>query len=90
MPTVEFTNKLTRFFPDLRPIDIEADTVAAAVDALDRTHPGLGAYLVDETGALRKHVNIFINDAWLRDRRALTDPLRPDDRLLVMQALSGG
>jgi sulfur-carrier protein len=90
MPTVEFTSKLNRFFPDLKPIPIDAATVSEAIRALDETHPGLAAYLVDETGALRRHVNLFINNAWLRDRQTLSDPLEPGDRLLVMQALSGG
>ncbi len=90
MPTVEFTAKLNRYFPDLGPLTVKAETVAQAVRAVDEAHPGLAAYVIDERGALRQHVNIFINDDWLRDRRTLSDRVRPNDRLLIMQALSGG
>jgi molybdopterin converting factor small subunit len=47
-------------------------------------------YLVDERGRLRKHVNIFIGDAMVRDRAALSDPIADDAEVFIFQALSGG
>jgi hypothetical protein len=60
------------------------------VAALDEIHPGMGSYLVDDHGALRRHVNIFVNEELVKDRTRLKDPVRPGDRVFVMQALSGG
>ena len=62
MAHVKFTPNLTRFFPDLRACDIDATTVADIVTAVDQRWRGLGDYIVDEQGALRKHVNIFVGD----------------------------
>jgi molybdopterin converting factor small subunit len=90
MVYVRFTSGLRRFFPDLREITLEAATVADLVAALDRYHPGLSAYIVDERGTLRKHVNIFVNDSMIQDRQALSDTLAADSRVFVVQALSGG
>ena len=45
---------------------------------------------MDDHGALRKHVNIFINDELLDDRETLRDEVTDKDRVFVMQALSGG
>ncbi|NCF69049.1 MAG: molybdenum cofactor biosynthesis protein MoaD [Chloroflexi bacterium] len=93
MATVRFTKHLIRFFPDLAnqsTIEAQGDTVAGVVAALDEQYPGLAAYVVDEQGALRKHVNIFLDDELIHDRQKLQDPVTADDRIYIFQALSGG
>lgn len=90
MPIVRFTPNLKRFYPDLRPTQVEAGTVAEIVHALEALFPGLPAYIVDEHGALRHHVNIFIGNEHAEDRKRLSDPVQPDDEVYILQALSGG
>lgn len=90
MPTIQFTYALKRFYPDLNQLEIEADTVDAAVDAVDQHYPGIKAYLLDDQGRLRKHVNIFVDGTLIEDRTTLTDQLTPDCEVYIMQALSGG
>ncbi|MCB9740845.1 MAG: MoaD/ThiS family protein [Deltaproteobacteria bacterium] len=86
------TRHLFAFFPALegQQICVEAATVAEAVAALEAMAPGIAHYLIDETGRLRPHVNAFIGNAMIRDRRRLTDPLAPGDKLSILQSLSGG
>jgi molybdopterin converting factor small subunit len=88
--TVRFTRHLRLHFPDLRDGDFEAGTLAELVRALDGRWPGLAGYLVDERGALRKHVNVFVNGELLEDRAGLGDRIAAGDEVFVMQALSGG
>lgn len=91
MVRVRFTNHLQRFFPGLQKIEeVEAETVAGVVAALDERFPGLRDYLVDDHGALRPHVNVFIGDELIRDRETLEDTVGEGDQLYVFQALSGG
>ncbi|MCC6803450.1 MAG: MoaD/ThiS family protein [Anaerolineae bacterium] len=91
MAKVRFTSHLKRFFPDLTNGEMVAgNTVADVVAALDIRHPGLGSYLVDERGALRKHVNIFIGDTLVRDPQRLQDPVGDETLVYIFQALSGG
>ncbi len=92
MVEVVLTRHLFLYFPDLadRPLHVEATTVAAAIDALDALAPGIANYLRDETGRLRPHVSAFIGSERIRDRRTLSDQLQPNDRLSLLQALSGG
>jgi hypothetical protein len=47
-------------------------------------------YVLDERGNLRKHVCIFADGTRLPNARALAQSIRPDSKLYVMQALSGG
>ncbi|MCW8140680.1 MAG: MoaD/ThiS family protein [Planctomycetota bacterium] len=90
MPRVQFTRHLARYFPALRDGDFDGATLAEVVAAIDRAHPGLGGYVLDDRGAVRKHVNVFIGDDLLRDRARLDEPLPPGVTVSIFQALSGG
>lgn len=90
MPTIKFTSNLKRFFPDLSPIEAECVTVKEAVEVIEQNYSGLKDYIVDETGSLRKHVNIFIGNQLIKDRVKLQDAIKAGDEIYVMQALSGG
>jgi len=91
MVQVRFTRHLSRYFPDLADREeVSGSTVAEVVAALDDRHPGLGAYIVDERGSLRRHVNIFLGQEMVHDRMNLLDPVKDGDQLYIFQALSGG
>ena len=90
MAHVAFTRHLQRFFPSLTECEVPATTVREVIVELDRLHPGLASYLLDETGRLRRHVNIFVGEEPIYDRTTLTDPVTPDARVFILQALSGG
>lgn len=92
MARVELTRHLLKFFPQLepQPLQVEGQTVAEIVAALERSAPGFAFYICDELGRLRAHVNIFVEEERLADRRHLSDPVGPTTRVLIMQALSGG
>jgi hypothetical protein len=90
MAHVTVTRHLQRFFPTLGAGDVPGDSVRAVVAELERRHPGFASYVVDETGRLRRHVNIFVGDEPIRDRERLSDALAADARVFILQALSGG
>jgi len=90
MPHVAFTRHLQRFFPALAEGEVPGGTVRELVDELERRHPGLRSYICDETGRLRRHVNVFVGEEPIRDRERLGDPLAADARVFILQALSGG
>lgn len=90
MVTVRFTAHLKRWFPGLDSLQLTAATVRELVAGLDMHHPGLAAWIVDERGALRQHVNIFVNREMIHDRRTLGDTLAAGDEVHIFQALSGG
>lgn len=92
MATVELTRHLYTFFPHLegKEIVVDASTVAEVVRELEKIAPGFAFYVCDERGRLRMHVNIFVGKDRIADRVGLTDPVGPDSRIFIMQALSGG
>lgn len=90
MARVTFTRHLQAFFPTLGPCDVEGATVREVLDGLERRHPGLRSYLLDDTGRVRRHVNIFVGDEPIGDRATQSDRVGPDTPVFVLQALSGG
>ena len=89
MAKVAFTDNLLKHLPCV-PTQAAGETVRAVMETVFAENPPLRSYLVDDQGRLRKHINIFINDAMIADRTNLTDPVCDDDRIFVFQALSGG
>ena len=90
MPTVVLTPHLRRFFDLPDRIEVEGETVAAVLAALDARWPGLAFYVTDEQGRLRKHVAIWVNGRRVEDCDGLADPVAPDGQVTILQALSGG
>ena len=62
----------------------------AALEAYFARHAGVRGYVLDEQGALRRHVVVFVGDEQARDRIGLGDEVSDGSEIYVMQALSGG
>ena len=67
-----------------------AATLRAALEAAFAVNPQLRGYVLDDQGHLRANVVAFIDGRRSTDRVSLADPLGPDSRVYVLQALSGG
>lgn len=89
MPSVSFTRALERFLA-APTVEVEGATVGAALAQVFARAPALRGYVLDDQGAVRRHVAIYINDQPLADRQRLSDPVGPSDEIFVLQALSGG
>lgn len=89
MVTVEFTKNLARHVecPSKR---VAGATVAEALDAYFAEIPAVKAYVLDEQGAVRHHVVVFVDGAMVPRKQALAEPLSEGSVVSVMQALSGG
>ncbi|MDX1382857.1 MAG: MoaD/ThiS family protein [Thermoanaerobaculia bacterium] len=71
-------------------LEVEADTLAGALDRLLEAYPLLGPRLYEEDGTQREHVRIFYNDESTLWLDSLDVPLRAGDRITILQAVSGG
>jgi molybdopterin synthase sulfur carrier subunit len=65
---------------------IDGGTVVELMRALEREHPELGGWILDERGAIRRHINVFVNG----DRGSEQTAVSADDRIDVLPAISGG
>lgn len=69
---------------------VDGSTVREVLDAYFAHHEVVRGYVLDDAGAVRKHVAVFVNDDLITDRSELADAVGDDDRVHVFQALSGG
>ena len=89
MPTVSFTRALERFL-EAPSAEVDGGTVGEALKAVFASKPALRGYVLDDQGALRRHVAVYVNGQLVGDRAGLSDPVGARDEIHVFQALSGG
>lgn len=88
--TVHVPGILSGYCGGQRRLALAAPTVGEALVELERAHPALHRCICDETGAVRRHVNLFVNTAHVRDLAGLETRLRAGDVIAVIPAVSGG
>ena len=71
-------------------LSLSAASVRAALAWIEQTYPELYRSVCDETGTVRRHVNLFVNTALVRDRDGLDTALVAGDVLTILPAVSGG
>ena len=89
VPRIAFTPQLQRF-TETPEFDTPAATLRQALEAAFVLNPRLRGYVLDDQGHMRANVVAFIDGRRCLNRVALDDPLAPDSRVHVLQALSGG
>ena len=88
--TVRIPTPLRALTKGAADVQAKADTVDALIGDLERQFPGLRERLVDETGELRRFVNIYVNQEDIRfmDNRATM--LKDGDEVAIVPAIAGG
>jgi molybdopterin synthase sulfur carrier subunit len=86
VPVVRLRAPLSELAGGKRELELEGATVADVLRALEREHPDLRGWILDERGSIREHVNVFVNKEYGREDTSVT----ASDRLHVIPAISGG
>jgi sulfur-carrier protein len=89
VPRVVFAPVLQRHV-ESPPVDVPGHSVREVLDAAFSTNARARGYVLDDQAALRKHMLIFVDGARIIDRIDLSDAVKPDSQIYVMQSLSGG
>ena len=89
MARVVFTDNLERHVA-CPPCQQHGTTVREVLEGVFRDNRRARGYVLDERGALRKHMVVFVNGEPIQDRQRLTDAVGAQDEVYIMQALSGG
>jgi molybdopterin synthase sulfur carrier subunit len=71
-------------------VAVESGTLSDIVAELEAAHPGLGDRLIDEDGALRKFVNIFVDDDDVRYLDGLDTKIADGLTVSIIPAVAGG
>jgi molybdopterin synthase sulfur carrier subunit len=71
-------------------VSLEGSTVGEVLKGLDAAHPGLGERLFDDSGELRRFVNVFVADEDVRFREGLETPVQAGQTISIVPAVAGG
>ena len=86
MAVVRLRAPLSELAGGRRELELDGATVAEVLQALEREHPDMKGWILDERGAIREHINVFVNKEYGREETALG----PCDRVHILPAISGG
>jgi molybdopterin synthase sulfur carrier subunit len=88
--TLHVAGPLRTYCAGASELPISAQTVGAALEDLERSQSALYRNICDETGKVRKHLNVFVNSDNVRDLKGVDTALMPGDVVTILPAVSGG
>ena len=88
--TVHVPGALRAYCAGQAQISISARTVRDALEDLERQEAALYRNICDETGRVRRHLNVFVNADNVRDLDGIDTTMKPGDVLTILPAVSGG
>ena len=88
--TIHVPGTLRTYCGGAEQLSISAHTVRAALEDLERTQFALYRNICDETGTVRRHLNVFVNADNVRDLDGVDTMLTPGDVVTILPAVSGG
>jgi molybdopterin converting factor small subunit len=88
--TVRIPTQLRNLSGNAAEVPVDGATVAEVLKALDVAHPGFGERLFDETGALRRFVNVFLDDEDIRFLDGIDTAVSAGQTVSIVPAVAGG
>ena len=88
--TVEIPSALRRFTDGAGKIECEGANLPGLLESLGAKHPAITQHLRDESGQVRRFINIYVNDEDVRFMGGLAAPVQPGDVVAILPALAGG
>ena len=88
--TVRIPPPLRKLTNEQETIEVNSETVGAAIDHLEDQFPGIKERLVDEDGEVRRFVNVYVNEEDIRFLDNQATPLKDGDDISIIPAIAGG
>ncbi|MEZ4679509.1 MAG: MoaD/ThiS family protein [Caldilineaceae bacterium] len=90
MATVLVPTPLRRLTGGQSKVDVSGSDVGALLTAIDGQFPGIRAKLLDESGDVKRFINVFVNDDEIRTLQGLETPVKENDKVSIVPAMAGG
>ena len=91
MPTtIRIPTPLRKLTGDLELVQAEGATVGDILRSLDTSYPGLKERICDESGNVRRFVNVYVNDEDIRFLEENATPIKDGDEISIVPAIAGG
>ena len=90
MTTVRIPAALRDYTSGQSSLEVDAETVAEALDRVSNAHPRLRRHIYTEQGDLRSYVNVFVEENEIRTLNGLDTRLRDGETLMIVPSIAGG
>jgi molybdopterin synthase sulfur carrier subunit len=90
MPTVRIPTPLRKLTGELEVVEAAGSTIAEVLASLEKAFPGLNERICDESGNVRRFVNVFVNDEDIRFLEETATPVKAADEISIVPAIAGG
>ncbi len=87
---VRIPTALRKLTADKETVEATGSTIAEIIDHLEASYPGIKERLCDESGQVRRFVNIFLNDEDIRFLESSSTPVKEGDEISIVPAIAGG
>jgi molybdopterin synthase sulfur carrier subunit len=90
MAKIRIPTPLRKLTNDVDVVQMDAPTLAAAVEGLEQQYPGIKERICDEAGELRRFVNVYVNGEDVRFLQGMSTPLADGADVSIVPAVAGG
>ena len=87
---VRVPTPLRKFTNGVDEVSAQGPNVRALVDDLEQKYPGIKERICDETGKVRRFVNVYVNGDDIRFLQNLETSLKEGDNISIVPAIAGG
>lgn len=87
---VRIPTPLRKLTNDEELVEVKPGTIADAINELQSRYPGIKERLIDESGAVRRFVNVYVNEEDIRFLQNQNTPLKDGDEISIIPAIAGG
>lgn len=90
MATVRIPSPLRRYTNGQSKVESSGANINEIIDSLDAQYPGVKARLCDDSGQIKRYVNVFVNDEEIRTLQGGETPVGDKDEVSIIPAMAGG
>ncbi|HMQ53062.1 MAG TPA: MoaD/ThiS family protein [Anaerolineae bacterium] len=90
MATVRIPSPLRRYTNGQSKVEGNGTTVSELINSLETQFPGVKSRLCDESGQIKRYVNVFVNNAEIRTLQGSETPVGEKDEVSIIPAMAGG
>ena len=90
MATIRIPTPLRKYTQGQEEVQVAGNTVQAVIEALETSYPGIRERICDDSGKVRRFVNVFVGEEDIRFLESLNTPVADSDEISIIPAIAGG
>ena len=90
MPTLRIPDLMKFYVAGQNELELNGATIAEVLNDLVIRYPAIKPHILDTHGKLRRYINLFVNQANIKELNGLETALQEHDKIILLPSISGG